>query len=165
MNALRTTILVWVLGGLALATGLTIAWRTWQGLPEQAQRMHRKLNDLNELRMISETAGRDREVRMLFDPLAGQPASDLGAILGRTLPGRAPVDVRETREPAVDGWAALRREFSLPEAPLAEVAAFMRAAEAERPPWRVIKCAIRSSAQARGNGQATVQFETLVKQE
>jgi hypothetical protein len=163
LNELKHNVLIWSTVAL-LAAGVLWSGLNFRRSAAYRTRLERKMQDIEILRGYQAGLQRDRAALEEFASLPGREAAALDALLREAAPG-AGAEVRqpETRS-LLEGWIARRADVTFSEVALADAAGFMRAAEAQRPPWRVQECAIAASQQGAGIGRVTLVLQSLTRE-
>ncbi|MBI2437400.1 MAG: hypothetical protein HYV36_01100 [Lentisphaerae bacterium] len=126
-------------------------------------RLQGKLETLAQLSIIKQTHDRHQRSRQAFEALSNTVPVALATLAGATITSAAPeIRERETRS-LVSGWTLRQAEVVFNEVDLSKVSGFLQAAENQRPPWRLVECALSSSRQADGLGRAVLILEALEK--
>ena len=163
-DALKRRVLM-ACGTAVLLAGLLLTWQSSRVLAAAASRLTRKTHELAELRKLELEVSRHMAAVRELDRLGAVRAEPLQGRLDQAFPGRKADDVSEWVHESIPGWTVRRQDIAISEADLAKVAALVAAAEARQPPWRLVKCEIRSSPHATGRGQVGLLMEAIEKQE
>lgn len=148
----------------ALAVILGLGWTAgnlWQAGRYQTKKKakHAALVQLQEMKRQNDALA----AALVALAAVTNSAPDLAALAARTVPGAAPA-IREIETRALErGWQAKKTEVIFREVNLNLIADFLRAAETQRPPWRLAECVITSSAKSDGCGNATLTLETVAR--
>jgi hypothetical protein len=159
----RSLAVVW-LGAAVLA--LAGSWWTAVNLRQMttyarfASRQAADMDALSELGrqlLASESALRAVE--------AAGPAPEEGPeqTLKRALPDVPVAAGTESRRDAIAGWKVRSVRVTVSEAPAGKLLAALAGLEARRPPWRIRRMEIQSSAHEPGTVRAVVEFECLAR--
>jgi len=152
---------LWTLAGLAMLVGAILTVTTLRQAGQARIRLAALGRDLEGLQRLDARLGSYLAAQTAFEQLATPKAAGLADVLERTLPGCKLDQSKEVSSQPTPGWVLRRQEISLSDVPFAKVMEFVRAAEAQRPPWRLAKFTIRASAREPGTGQAVLQMEAL----
>ena len=148
---------------LILAAGLFWTVINILGADDLRQRMRGKLETVKQLRELKE---KQDLIEASFNTLAALPsntAPSLSTLASSTVTGTV-AEIRYLDARALgQGWNARRAEINFPEVNLILIADFLRAAETQRPPWRLAECVITSSQKADGIGSAGLTMEMVVR--
>ena len=88
------------------------------------------------------------------------------ASLGRATVTNATPEIRERESHNLTaGWTLWQMEVVFSEVNLSQVPGFLQAAEMQRPPWRLVECALASSRQADGLGRVVLILEAVMQSE
>jgi len=153
----------WIAAVALLVAGALATIGSLGGVRETRERLGRKLRELEQLRAIKREIDRHEGAVRIFEGLNEKRPVSLMVLLQETVPGHKAVDTREAVEDLVSGWIVRRREVTLEEVPWDSMTRFIRAAEATRPPRRLVKCSVRPSAQPGRSGRVALTFETIEK--
>jgi len=157
---------LWFLAALAvLLAGILMTLQEVRHLAAVSRRLTRKHGEMARLQQLAGEVARGEETIREFGALSDRRPGSLRGLLDRTFPGSKAQDVRESVRESVPGWIVRQVEIAFSEAGIAEVAAFVAAAEAQRPPWRLARCLVNSSPHTPGAAQVVLQLETAEKQE
>jgi len=66
-------------------------------------------------------------------------------------------------KPMIKGWLVRQMDISFTNIELGQMAAFLEKAEAQRPPWRLVRYVVHSSSEAGGKGRVSFSLEALDK--
>jgi hypothetical protein len=146
---------------LVFLAGLFWTVHTLAATPGRLLQIYRKAGLITELRARQAGLTTAENAVAAFEQIAGKRPANLRELAKATLPGiAADIRPRETRS-AVTGWSVRSADVLFGDIPLARLAAFLRAAEAQRPPWRLVECQI--AAADRGTGRVSLVLEALEK--
>jgi hypothetical protein len=154
---------LWVVAVTALAVGVLLSIRTLAIAAETAERIDTRLEQYAELLIVEADLAACLAAAQAFAALPAQQPAELGALMVEVLPDHSPQDDRDFTQPAGPGWTLYRREVSFAELPLGDVMRLVSTLEAERPPWRLAKCVIRSSSRTAGAGEVILTLEALAR--
>lgn len=127
------------------------------------QRMRNKLDTIKELHEIKQKQD-FLEASLATLAAISNTAPSLSALASAAVTGSV-AEIRELDSRALGrGWSAKRAEIKFNEVSLNSIAAFLRAAETQRPPWRLAECVITGSRKADGCGSVTLTMETVARQ-
>ena len=161
MNSRAIRIGLWLaaLAALLLGVGLTVQS---MGLIAAADgRMRDRLSEFDELLIVEADLAYSLAAERTFAALDSPGPGGLETMIEKHLPGHTAADVRDSGGPAPAGWIHHRKEVTFNEAPLADVMKLVSALEAARPPWRLVKCVIRSSSRTAGAGRVTLTLDAM----
>ena len=151
--------------GLALAmaaAGGLLALYTLVGLPDDLHKFERKTTDLATLRRLAADNRGNQQALAPFEALATKQPTPLSEILAKTLPGILPTIHQRESQAAANGWQVRRTEVKFDAAPAA-LGNFLAAAEAARPPWRLVGFDLFSGVPGPDTVRATLLLEALEK--
>ena len=155
---------LWIAGAAAMLAGLVLATQSLRSLHEAAVRRSGKFRQLADLKRIEERLAPYLQARDAFNRLAADAKpTPLADLLRAAIPTVKGDDIHDFGGESLPGWTVRRKEVTLADVPFEKVLSFMQAAEAQRPPWRVNRCVLRSSSETPGTGQAILVFEALEK--
>ena len=157
----RTVLLVAVSVGIFTAGLLTALYAQRQAWLKTRPQIARKLRAMEQLHAVENEANRYLRAESAWREVAGPPVplKDLLEPGGSAL---TPEDTRVLDENGPPGWRVLRREFTLSDAPLADVIDFVQRAESARPPWKLVRCTIHASPHQPGRARVVLRLQTLV---
>lgn len=162
----RTLIIgLWISAALAVLIGVGMTVGSGQILADAAGRLTQRGEELSQLRRIEDDLAQYTACYEAFEQLERKQTVPLDVVLRLQKGLQKPEDTRPFQEDIFGGWVLRRSELSFNDASLAGLMAFVNAAESQRPPWRMARCVIKSSARAPGSGQAVVVLECLEKRE
>lgn len=161
MKAGRKLIFLYVSAFVLFTTGLVSTVVTVKRMPLHARRLDRAIKTFMALRDLEQVkARRDSAVRA-FELLESGAPESLSALATAHFSGVTP-EIRE-REPIdlSNGWSLRRMEITCGDLNLERIPAFIKAAEAGRPPWILAECNITAFRQDGGYGRVTLIMEAL----
>ena len=136
--------LLWGAAVLSACAGALAGLLTLRALGEVAGRLtarRKQLTALGDLRrqlqpflQAQDVAARESD----RSPVA------LGDLLKAQFPAAKAEDLRDLGGESPPGWVIHRREVALGDAPQDKVLALVQSAEAQRPPWRLVRYAVRA---------------------
>jgi hypothetical protein len=126
-------------------------------------KIRNKIETLTQLAAIQQTCDRHQAALRVFEGLSNAQPVSLASI-GRAIVTNATPEVREreSRNLAA-GWTLWQMEVVFNEVNLSQIPGFLQAAEMQRPPWRLVECALASSRQADGVGRVVLILEAVGK--
>lgn len=151
--------------GLAIAVaaaGGLLALYTLASLPEELHRFERKTTDLATLRRLAANNRGSQQALAPLEALTTQQPPPLSELLAKTLPGLLPTIHQRESQAAANGWQVRRTEVKFDAAPAA-LGSFLAAAEAARPPWRLVGFDLFSGVPGPETVRATLLLEALEK--
>jgi hypothetical protein len=154
---------LWAAGIVAATVGLATAIGTWGNLRTGQTRLRRLAGDLRAMNAVGRRLDASLAALDAFERLPQESPAPLPELLAGVLPGHKPEERPQKRAEAIPGWAVNQREIRLTDVALDRALEFARRAEAQRPPWRVVRVAVRASSRQGGTGDAEFQFEALEK--
>jgi len=164
MNARLALRLAWVAAAVSVVTGIAFAAGTAARVGATRARLASKVSAFAALREMQDRLLRHEAACRVFEALPRKRPRSPAELLELAVAGNVAREVREAeRAPAFGGWTVRRCDISLTGAALAEAAAFAAAAEAARPPWRLVKCDVRADPRAPGSGRVALRVEALEK--
>ena len=152
--------LLWILSIIVIAVGAVTTAVSIQQTGVAAERMNRKILELNELRNMEKDILKIDSAKRAFNDLKDKQPVSLEGMIREILPEYKCDEIRETGRENVDGWILYRKEISFAEIPIGRLMEFVNKAEGCRPPWRLTKCIIQSGSTP-GTGKAVVVMEGL----
>lgn len=107
-----------------------------------------------------------RKARKAFTSLAEKEPSPLQGIIKRTLTGTAVSDIRDVPMESVPGWTFHQKEVTFGEIAVCDLVRVVRNAETaeNRPPWRLVKCSLRSIPGKDGTVRAVLLFQAIERE-
>ncbi|MFA5043484.1 MAG: hypothetical protein WC381_09985 [Kiritimatiellia bacterium] len=122
-----------------------------------------KIETLAQLTAMKQTHDRRQAALRVFEGLSNAAPVSLASMSRAIVTNATPeIRERETRNLAA-GWTLWQMEMVFNEINLNQIPGFLQAAEMQRPPWRLVECAIASSRQADGFGRVALTLETAGK--
>lgn len=153
--------ILWLVAVLTVAVAAAITLSEFRIRGTTRARFARKQTERGRLQVLESELKAGQEAIGRLNVWRGQTAPPLrnfldeaGAVLNAT-------EGAETRIALSDGWTALRKVLTVPDAPVADILQFVVRAEAAGPPWRLVKLVL-TSADTAGRSQAELTFETLI---
>jgi hypothetical protein len=154
---------LWSVALAVLAIGLLAAARALHDLAASRAGFASTLAEFKRLGTVEADLAGYLAARAAYEALPSPRAQDPGEALRRVLPGTRVDGSKEERAEAAPGWVRRRREYVFGAVPFGKVMEFVAAAEAQRPPWRLVRCTLRATTPQGGTGQAAIVLEALEK--
>jgi hypothetical protein len=151
--------------GLALAAaaaGGALVLYSLASLSEDLHKLDRKTTDLATLRRLAADNRGSQQALAPFEALATKQPSSLTELAAKTLPGSTPAIRQRESLSAANGWQARRAEVKVDAAPAA-LGNFLAAAEAARPPWRLVEFEFVAGVPSPDTVRVTLLLEALEK--
>ena len=152
---------LWIAGAVSMLAGLALAAQCIRVLQGAAERRAGKFRQLGDLGRLAERLEPYLRARDAFDRLIDAKPTPLADLLKAAVPVAKADDIRDLGGESPQGWVVRRKEVTLADVPFEKILSFMQAAEAQRPPWRLARCEIRSSPETPGTGKMVLVFEAL----
>ncbi len=146
--------------GVVLAAGVVLVAYTLSALPNELRKLERKTADLTALKQLAAADRTSRRALAPFEALANKTPPALAGLAAQTLAGITPAIRQRESQAAANGWQARRAEVKCDASP-ATLGAFLAAAEAVRPPWRLVEFDFVSGVTAPDTVRATLLLEAL----
>jgi hypothetical protein len=162
----RTSFLVlWLAAGTVWIVALAMTVETGTRIQQARGRLASKLSDWQELRTLEKEMERYRVARRFFDGLPVKHPAPVDPLLKKAgLEAR----VKDIANPprAIPGWTVRQKDVDFAEAEVSvakvlQSVAEIEQAETNRPPWRMARFSVHSSARNPGTGQVVVLLESL----
>lgn len=148
---------------LILLAGIILSAITVRQMPVYAKKLSGNIDTLQRLRDLERIRDRQQSAIRAFDLLTNSTPALLSALTASSLAGATPeIRVRESLK-LPNGWVLGQVEVVCGDMSLDQVPAFLNAAEAGRPPWRLTECHITASRPAGGFGRVVLIMEALAK--
>lgn len=157
----RATAICWAAAACLTLLGLGLTVRSVRLLGPARTRLERIARDFAALERLRAEAGVGGGALEALEKLPSTRPVDPAGLADGLLPVARPAG--EQRSDAGSGWTAIRREFVFGDVAIGQVMEFAARAEAQRPPWRMVRCVIRSAPNNPGAGQVTLTLEALEK--
>jgi len=151
--------------GLALAVaaaGGALALYTLGSLTDDLHKLDRKTADLATLRRLAADQRGSQQALAPFEALTIKQPPSLTELAAKSLPGIAPSVRQRESLSAANGWQARRVEVKF-DASAAALGNFLTAAEAARPPWRLVEFDLVAGVPAPDVVRVTLLLEALEK--
>ena len=153
---------IWALAIAVLLMGFTVAGRSFRLIRETTRLLDKKQADIETLRSLDRRVRPGEVARRRFEEMAVDPAAvSLDDLAARVMAGVHIDDSRTMTDAIEPGWNVRRVEWTLHHVPFDPLMTFVREAEAQRPPWRLVECTLRASSASPGAGQAVIMLETV----
>ena len=131
-------------------------------LPAQLERNRNKESRLRRLDELAEAGARAQAAFAAFKALDYSTATPIESV-ARSFSGGAMPDIQDAGldkiEPA--GWIRRRVALNFEDIKLEDLWMLLRQAESQRPPWRMVRLEILSSAATSGRGRIKIVLEAL----
>jgi hypothetical protein len=151
--------------GLALAVaaaGGVCALYALGSLSDDLRKLERKTADLATLRRLAADHRGTQQALAPFEALTTKQPPSLTELAAKTLPGITPGFRQREGQGAANGWQARRVEVKV-DAPPAALGAFLAAAGAARPPWRLVEIDLVAGVPGPDTVRVTLLLEALEK--
>ena len=155
---------LWILSIIVIAVGAVTTAVSVRQAGVAADRINRKVLELNELSNMEKEVLKINAAKRAFDDLKNKQLVSLEGVIRETLPDYKCDEIRDSGRENVDEWILYRKEISFGEIPIGKLIEFINKAEGFRPPWHLTKCIIQSG-RTPGAGKAVVVMEGLGKAE
>ena len=151
-----------ILACLIFAAGAILALYTLCTLSDDLHKLDRKTADLATLKRLAADNHACRQTLAPFEALATKSPPSLTELAAKALPGITPAIRQRESQAAANGWLVRRSEVKFDAAPVV-LGNFLAAAEAARPPWRLVEFDLVAGVPAPDTVRATLLFEALEK--
>ena len=158
MNRASGSRFLWSAAAVAFAVGLLLSVQSFRAMGRASARFKQKLVDIGRLRDVDAQVQASEAACRMFDALPSKRPEALADALRAALPGVEVTEAPEARRDAVPGWSVRRKELAISDAPLDALMKFLDACETNRPPWHLVKYALRASSQP-GRAQVVLVME------
>ncbi|MFC1497966.1 hypothetical protein ACFLS1_05805 [Verrucomicrobiota bacterium] len=154
--------LIWGGSIIILAAGTALSIHSAWNINTVSKKLERKSSDLKKLYVIQAEANGFMAAVEKFEQLPDKRLITLEEFLKKTLPAGSAYDIRETLRKEIRGWTVYRKELSFGQTQAEVLMRLVGEAEALRPPWRLVKCEIKSTPSP-GSVKAVLTMEGLEK--
>jgi len=154
---------LWGAIAISFIAGTLLTFQTLHMEKQSSALLKQKLRDIQSLRSFEREITQGQEAVKVLAQLGDKRPIPLNDVLRDSMAGYKPDEVKDARKEAVPGWTAKQKDIVFNDAPVGEVMKFVRIAESNRPPWRLTKCAIRSSSHASGTARVELTLESVEK--
>ena len=144
------------------AAGAALALYTLFTLSDDIHKLNRKTADLATLKRLTADDRISRQTLAPFEALATKSPPSLTELATKSLSGITPTIRQRESQAAANGWQVRRSEVKF-DAPPVVLGRFLAAAEATRPPWRLVEFDLVAGVPAPDTVRATLLFEALEK--
>lgn len=131
-------------------------------LSDDLHKLDRKTADLATLRRLAADQHGSQQALAPFEALVTKQPPSLTELAAKALPGITPSLRQRESQSAANGWQARRVEMKF-DAPAAALGSFLAAAEAARPPWRLVEFELVAGVPAPDVVRVTLLLEALEK--
>ena len=146
MTERGSRIALWGAAAIAVIAGAGLTAGSLSQSRTVFQRLDRKRVDVERLEAMQNEMTRRRAMVARFAELKRVAPAPIADLVKSVIPDSAPEIHEPPPQPVVPGWSAQRAEISFAGVSLDRLARFIVQAESQRPPWRVVECAIRAPA-------------------
>jgi hypothetical protein len=119
-----------------------------------------KLDTISNLQKLKQQNNRIEAAFVLLAAVSNNPAT-LSVLVSAAVPGQIPAIRELESKPLKHDLKAKKFEVVFTEIRLDLISSFLKAAETQCPPWRLVECVITASQKADGFGTATLIMETV----
>jgi hypothetical protein len=160
MNRVRALSPLHLVALAALIAGLTSTVWAFGRVAGARRALKAKVEVVAKLGAARSDLARYEAAKADYEKRAGPPLPSLTDLLAKT-PGLPPPEQRgEPPREIAPGWIVRRQEVAFANAPLDRLIAWVAAAEALDPPWRLVKIELRGGPQP-GHARAVLSLEGL----
>lgn len=161
---------LWGSAGVALTIAILLALHAGATLRSSAAQLQQTDSDLRSVIRWQEKIAPLEAAARGFNDLKEARPEDPAAILRSAWPAAPTPEIQEKKRDLDGRWLIREKEFVFKEVPVADIMRFAFAMETasrtpagfHRPPWRLQKCEVRASSQAKGVAQlAVLKFEAM----
>ena len=156
-NKLR---LVWVVALLLLVIAVVLTFMTFNKLGDVDKKLRGGLVDIGVMLQSERDLSAYIVAKEAYSMMPGAHPVRFESLFGAAN-NIAAENIRASEVELDDGWVVLRREVVIADGALDNMMSIIRKAEAQRPPWRLSSCTIRSSTVAAGYGRVVLLFEAM----
>jgi hypothetical protein len=150
---------------LVVATAAATTGWTLKEMATTSRKLTTRGEALEQLRATQADMLQYEEAHRKIDQANMGPLVDLNNILNTTLGQSRPESIRPSELQTVPGWRVRQKELSFDKLPVARLMQLVRMAEAQRPPWRLVRCVVRASSHTAGTGKVVLLFEGVERSE
>ncbi len=157
MNKLH---LIWLIALILFVAGLLFSLQTLRQLKNTDKKLKEKISDISLMQEFTRDLSIYIKAKEAYRKIPGaspvrfESLFDASGLIAKE-------NVRASEVQLDDNWFVLRREVVIDDGELEAVITFIKKAEAQRPPWRLSSCDIKSSTVAPGHGRVVLLFEAL----
>lgn len=154
---------LYITAALALAVGVSLTVISVRQAASLSQRLRSRIATVAELQAMKRTQDRYQAAVRVFEALSNAAPVSLAGLAAASVTNATP-DIREIETKALDrGWILTRSEVIFNDINLDQLPAFLRAAESQRPPWRLAECTLTASTRADGFGRVVLILKVVGK--
>ena len=156
-NKLR---LVWIVALLLLVAGVGLTFMTFGQLDNVNKKLKDNLTDIGMMLQSKSDLSVYIAAKEAYSIIPGAHPVRFESVFDPSN-AVAAENIRASEIELSDGWFLLRREVVIADGALDNMMTIIRKAEAQRPPWRLSSCTVKSSAIAAGHGRVVLLFEAM----
>ncbi len=157
LNKLR---IIWLIALIVFVAGIILSFQTLRQLRSADKKLKEKMGDISVMQEFTRDLSIYIAAKDAYQRLPGARPVQFESIFN--LPGIiAQENIRSSEVALEDGWFLLRREVVVDNGELNDVMTHIKKAEAQRPPWKLSSCKIKSSSVTPGYGRVVLVFEAL----
>jgi hypothetical protein len=154
---------LWFAAALVFLLGTGLTCYTLNAARESLPKIRSKASYLAGLRTIQAEITQGLAALEVFSKSADKHVVPLPELMRDSLGELKPDEIKDVHKETVQGWMVRQKDITFNEAPLDKVMEFTRKAEAQRPPWSLTKCVIRSSPRAPGVARIELSLQAVEK--
>ena len=160
MKKLKRFHIIWLVALVLLGTGVVLSLRTLSQLTSIDQKLRIKLSNIEKIQKSARDLSVYISAKESYKLIPGAHPVKFESVFDmQGLTAKENIRVSETS--LEDDWFVLHREVVIDDAELGDVMRLVRKAEAQRPPWKLSSCNIKSSSIAPGHGRVVLIFTAL----
>ena len=157
VNKLRV---VWLVALILVLAGMLLSVKTFRQLADADKKINGKLANIDMMKKSASDLSVYIAAKESYQLIPGAHPVKFESIFN--LPGVvAAKNIRESELPLEDDWFILRREVVIDDCELDALMTVIKKAEAQRPPWKLSSCNVKSSSVAPGHARVVLVFEAL----
>ena len=153
---------IWLVALLFFVAGVVLTFKTFRQLHDADRKLKEKLYDISMMQEYSRNmsvyiAAKEAYKRVpSARPVKFESVFDTSEVSAKD-------NIRSSELALEDDWFVLRREIVIDDGELGNAMMLIRKAEAQRPPWKLSSCNIKSSSIIPGHGRMVLTFEAMEK--
>ena len=160
MKKINRLHMVWLIALVAFVTGLVLSFQTFRQLVIADKKSKEKMGDIVIMQEFADKISVYTAAKEAYQKNPGAYPVKFDSIFNMQ-DIIVKENIRASERSLEDNWFVLQREVVIDDGKLGDIMRLIRKAEAERPPWKLVSCNIKSSSLVPGNGRIVLIFEAL----
>lgn len=149
--------------GLVLA-GLILTVRTLRQISDADKKINVRIAQIETVKNLSSEISEYNAALKLYESLDECRLRPVSVTVKESFPDFRADTIKDFRRETMSGWVFYEKEITFGDVDISTVVGLLEKLELQRPPWRLVKCLIKSSSRQAGNGRVIVTLEGIERE-